>query len=204
MQFDENVCDIQHSFNCHGSSRGPSAIAELLVDPVSGNEEQRSSENAARCHFKTTRIGQLLPITKQKKNERKFTTKAGLHRLRNVGKNLFGSYDCSCTLSSSIQARLWRFPQQLPFRPVMNQLQRTYSQNGISKAAADENLSAEVGRNQIHLVSRIIKVGGDASHGSYKVVPPMWFRYSQMQGLLRVRCTRHYLHQAGNVSQSYP
>jgi len=31
MQFDEHLCDIQHGFNCHGASRGPSAIAALLV-----------------------------------------------------------------------------------------------------------------------------------------------------------------------------
>jgi len=31
MQFDEHLGDIQHSFNCHGASRGPSAIAELFV-----------------------------------------------------------------------------------------------------------------------------------------------------------------------------
>ena len=30
MQFDEHLCDIQHGFNWHGASRGPSAIAELL------------------------------------------------------------------------------------------------------------------------------------------------------------------------------
>ena len=28
MQFDEHSCD---GFNCHGASRGPSSIAELLV-----------------------------------------------------------------------------------------------------------------------------------------------------------------------------
>jgi len=31
MQFDEHLCDILHIFNLHGASRGPSAIAELLV-----------------------------------------------------------------------------------------------------------------------------------------------------------------------------
>ena len=31
MQFDEHLCDIQHGYNCHDASRGPSAIAELLV-----------------------------------------------------------------------------------------------------------------------------------------------------------------------------
>jgi len=31
MQFDEHLCDIRHGFNWHGASRGPSAIAELLV-----------------------------------------------------------------------------------------------------------------------------------------------------------------------------
>jgi len=31
MQFDEHLCDISHGFNRHGASRGPSAIAELVV-----------------------------------------------------------------------------------------------------------------------------------------------------------------------------
>jgi len=31
MQYDEHLCDISHGFNWHGASRGPSAIAELLV-----------------------------------------------------------------------------------------------------------------------------------------------------------------------------
>ena len=31
MQFDEHLCDISHCFNRRGASRGPSAIAELLV-----------------------------------------------------------------------------------------------------------------------------------------------------------------------------
>ena len=35
MHFDEHLCDISHCFNCHDASRGPSAIAELLVCLVS-------------------------------------------------------------------------------------------------------------------------------------------------------------------------
>ena len=31
MQFNEHLCDISYFFNWHGASRGPSAIAELLV-----------------------------------------------------------------------------------------------------------------------------------------------------------------------------
>ena len=50
-------CNSTNICATFSASRYPSATANFLVDPVSDNEEQGGSENAAlshaRCHFKT-------------------------------------------------------------------------------------------------------------------------------------------------------
>ena len=49
---------------------------------------------------------------------------------------------------------------------------------------------AKVGRDQIHLVHMIYKVGGDASHGSHRLVAPMLINTTTTGNIVAVRNTQ--------------
>jgi len=55
MQFDEHLCDISLGFNWHGASRGPSAIAELLVSNTGHHYEAFSTSRDSTERRKISR-----------------------------------------------------------------------------------------------------------------------------------------------------
>jgi len=50
VQLSEHLCDISHGFNWHGASRGPSAIAALLVFVRQLNAQNRARTNVSEQH----------------------------------------------------------------------------------------------------------------------------------------------------------
>ena len=95
-QIDEHLCDILHGFNWHGASRGPSAIAELLVITENG-----ASNPQTRSERHLLSLISILHTVLHKKFTHCFAYlghASCMNRFYNLGKMLMTQYPSCCQI----------------------------------------------------------------------------------------------------------